>query len=170
MRGLTLLAGCLLLAGCSSGPLDDPSRVFEQNPPLPDLDTVEKIEIAAGQSGGIPGAPLDNFELALVTVGPCRATVTHGNNYNSDNRTITRYDLPSEMFDECRKLLKETDFFHLQSARPEMLFENSSSSVAVTCGGRTHTVNVVSPAKAAEGYDKLYNFVTGAEKRGKEVN
>ena len=80
MRGLTLLTGCLLLAGCSTGPLDDPARVFEQSPQTPDLDTVEKIEIAAGQSGGIPGAPLDRYELVLVKVGRCRATVTHGNN------------------------------------------------------------------------------------------
>ena len=63
----------------------------------------------------------------------------------------------------------ETNFFHMCSAQPEVLFENSSSGIQVRCDGHEHAVNVIHPAPTPAGFDKLYNFATSVEKRGKQV-
>src|SRR5262249_49014951 len=157
------------LSGCDTVPKPKSRQVErEPAPPArPDLAKVQKIELHYCSSGGIPGAPRDDYELDLRAGGPCRLVVTHGNNYNSGNRTTATYALPAATFEEFRRALSDAAFFDMRDSAPEFLFENSGSSVSVTCDGKhTHAVSVTQPAPAPKGYHELVTLVLKADERG----
>jgi hypothetical protein len=133
-------------------------------------DRVDRIEISAHSSSGIYGGPVTKQNWVLEKDGRCRGSVTHGNNADNRNRWSKTYQLPPEVFAECKALLQKTNFFQMRErSEPKELFENSSSSVTVECNSRGHSVFVIHPAPAPEGYQELYSFVTGLESRGKEI-
>src|SRR5437867_646528 len=127
----------LTLAGCSALPTrgrDDQGQEAEKEPAQLDLGKVERIEISACVAPGIPSpSPIPHIEVVLERAGRCRGTVV------VDGKVTAAYDLPVELFDECRGLLAEVDFFRMKSSRPEVPFENSSSSLCVRCGGKEHS-------------------------------
>ena len=169
---LLSVAGLILLSGCETM-RQPPARLAEQKPAppaRPDLEKVQKIELRCSSSGGIPGAHSDAHELELSAGGPCRLTVTHGNNYNDLGRTTATYELPAETFEECRRALIEAAFFDMTNSMPEFLFENSASSIRVTCDGKySHSVSVIHPARSPKGFDEIFTLALKAEERGKLV-
>ncbi len=163
------LLGCLFLVGCSGGGWQE-HATFQPPPSPPDLAKAEKLEVSAWFGSGTWGGPVSSHTWVLRKGGPCRGTVTHGNNANNIGHSETEYELSAEVFEECRALLQETSFFAMKSAEPEFRFESSGSSVKVACGGREHLVSVTSPAPAPAGYQKLYDYLTeGLVRRGRKV-
>jgi hypothetical protein len=171
MRPVKSIACCvgllLALAGCSALPTpgrDDRGQEAEKQPAKLDPSKVERIEISACVAPGIPSpSPVPHSEVVLERAGRCRGTVV------VDGKATAVYDLPVELFDECRGLLAEVDFFRMRSSSPEVPFENSSSSLCVRCGRKEHSVSVLHPAPSPPGFDRVWNFVMGLEKRGKHV-
>jgi hypothetical protein len=161
----------LLLSGCGALDAREAGRAEQKAPPKlqqSNLAAARKIELTCCYAGGIPGAPYDLYKLELQAGGPCRATVTHGNNFNSNGRTTAEFELPAETFAECVRLLTAADFFNMKDSAPEVLFENACSSVSVTCDGEfSHAVSVTHPAPAPKGFDDLFALASEAEKRGK---
>jgi len=169
LRPVKSIAFCvgLFLALCGCSALftlrrDDREQEAEKQPARPDLGKVERIELSACAAPGIP-ALVPYIEVVLDRLGCCRETIV------VDGKVTAAYDLPEEVFDECRGLLAEVDFFRMKSSTPEVPFENSSSSIRVRCGGKEHSVSVLHPAPAPPGFNKVWKFVTGLEKRGKPV-
>jgi hypothetical protein len=132
-------------------------------PPNPD-----RIEICSWSACGIYGGPTCKAEYSLERSGPCRLKVTHGTNVPTI-RQVTEYELPPEAFDECRQLLQSTRFFWMRSARPDFEFEASGQGIQVKYGRWEHMVDVVSPARAPEGFDRIMKFLGELEQRGKPL-
>jgi hypothetical protein len=163
VTALLLLSGCAIMRQpCGQQAGREPGR--------PDLARVKKIEMHCGRCGGILGAPCVDYDLELRSGGPCRLTVTHSTNDKLSGGTKATYDLPAETFEECRRLLIGGAFFDKKDSRPRILFENSGSSISVTCDDRyKHSVSVTHPAPAPKGFDELFSLAEKAEERGKLV-
>jgi hypothetical protein len=75
--------------------------------------------------------------------------------------------VPPEVFDECRALLRGTNFFRMPArSQPQLMFENSGSDISVKWNGREHSVLVIHPATPPAGYE-LQKFVENLP--GKEL-
>jgi hypothetical protein len=130
----------------------------------------ERIEISADASCGIRGGGVSSREWVLEKDGRCWGTVTCGSNLANTAGWSKTYELPPEVFAECKALLQKTNFFQMRErSEPQVLFENSCSSVKVKWNGRERSVLVTHPAPAPKGYDEVYSFVTGLDSRGKEI-
>jgi hypothetical protein len=141
-----------------------------QLPPLP-YTTVRRIELTVTGAPGIPG-PICGTTMILSKEGPCRATTRiDWFSFNSPGRCEEKeYELPSEMFEECRALLIKTGFRYMKPvSQPDKLFENSSTSVNVKCEEEERCVTVIHPATPPSGYDDILAFVHSVVRRGKVV-
>ena len=70
--------------------------------------------------------------------GRCWGTVTKVFSARRDSYLYTsqKYELPPEVFDECKALLQKTDFFRMRRwSAPEALFENSATFIKVPVPG-----------------------------------
>ena len=85
--------------------------------------------------------------------------------------TVTEYELPPVTFAECRALLNETTFFTMRSVRPYPFngFNGSSTRVTVKANHIGYSVSVASDAEPPAGFERIYSFAAGMEKRGKPV-
>ena len=168
---IVLAAGLVIFAGtgCSTNSANL-NRNFESDrgevgPPYRD-----RIEISAGSSSGLYGGPQVRSTWILDKNGNCAGSATNGTNAGSLPSETKKYQVPSEVFEECRALLRETNFFCMpQRNQPQFLFENSASSVTVKWNGREHSVLVIDPATPPMGFDKLHKFVDELTERGKEM-
>src|SRR5262249_33494736 len=120
LRPVKSIAFCvgLFLALCGCSALftlrrDDREQEAEKQPARPDLGKVERIELSACAAPGIP-ALVPYIEVVLDRLGCCRETIV------VDGKVTAAYDLPEEVFDECRGLLAEVDFFRMKSSTPEV--------------------------------------------------
>jgi hypothetical protein len=149
MRPVALLA-ILVVPAC--GPAPRP------------LDT-KRIELIADHYPGIPGHAMEH-RLELTEGGPCRVIVSEWPVTESRARgSEFEFALPPETFGKVRDLLREVEFFRMQSAG-EMKFEESTLGVRVKTDHAEHAVSFVG---APEEFMRLYRFATELSERGQKV-
>jgi hypothetical protein len=145
----------LVGAGCVSS---QPATEKTKKPP-PGSD---RIEISNSAFSGIP-SPGRTAKWVLVKGGGCRGSVEFG-------QLTERYELPSEVFEECRKILDDTNFFQMKDPEPTgFQFEPGCVSITAKAGGPAHSVACVGNAKQSPGFVRLYTFLEELPKRGKVV-
>jgi hypothetical protein len=130
---------------------------------------VDGLVIRVGSSPGIPG-PSYAVQWAIRPDGECRGTVTTGSNTGNLPATTEELGLRSEKaYQECERLLRDTDFFRMRDRAPDLLFEAGCRWIEVRTGRRRHTVSIIGNEPAPAGFTRLNEFMTRLTERAREV-
>ncbi len=154
------------LAGCTAWGLP-PQEGGKDGDPKGEPDS---IEIEVGSSSGIYGGGTYNERWVLQRNGECKGTITSGTNDGRHPPITREMEFRSEeVYRECGKLLRETQFFWMRDREPKVRFESSTTWIEARIGLRRHRVCVVSPETSPADFTRVAEFVNGLEKRAKEV-
>jgi hypothetical protein len=129
----------------------------------------DRIEITNSFGSGIYGGELRTAKWVFEKSGTCRGTVTSGSNADGRENRTTEYELPTEVFEECRTILESTRFFDLKVRRPDFLFEASSWGIAATFNGRANSIDVYTQMPP-ERFARMRDFLDELPKRSKVVS
>lgn len=171
MQTISLLAAvmCLAVFGCASQQrlLDDISYQTTLNS--------DCIVILASTSDS---ESRSEFHWILEKNGKSKGTIRFFANAK-DEGTITQYEFPVGVYDECLASLEETRFFHMESnylkAVPGKLTNLTGESqflrdtFAVYYHGRKHVVRKDGAKKIDDGFDRMCRFLRDVQRRSTVV-